>query len=219
MFTPAANALAHRLARHHPRPAARPRLSARRRPPGRAGGAGRGRPAAPRDDGRHDRRRLGPDPRRPGHHADRARPRFTPEQDLLTAYDDDLAVITRRDDAGRATSSVSAAWLQADMLESLHLRPGMTVFETGSGGYNAELIAHLTGPGAGESSLSTSTPTSSAAPAASPQKPAADVSPHCSAMAPSATCPRRGGLRVRAGPGHTEPAVNCTDYKAYWLHR
>lgn len=75
------------------------------------------------------------------------RHRFAPERDLADAYNDDLAVITRRDETGRATSSVSAAWLQADMLESLHLQPGMTVFEAGSGGYNAELIAHLTGPG------------------------------------------------------------------------
>jgi protein-L-isoaspartate(D-aspartate) O-methyltransferase len=74
------------------------------------------------------------------------RHRYTPETDLATAYDDDLAVVTRRDDSGRATSSVSAAWLQADMAESLRLRPGAHVFEAGSGGYNAELIAHVVGP-------------------------------------------------------------------------
>ncbi|WP_406499859.1 methyltransferase, FxLD system [Streptomyces sp. NBC_00846] len=75
------------------------------------------------------------------------RHRYAQEKDLKTAYDDDLAVVTRRDDAGRATSSVSAAWLQADMVESLHLRPGASVYEAGSGGYNAELIAHVIGPG------------------------------------------------------------------------
>ncbi|MFD4554893.1 methyltransferase, FxLD system [Streptomyces sp. NPDC058469] len=74
------------------------------------------------------------------------RHRFTPESPLTTAYDDDLAVITRRDDEGQATSSVSAAWLQADMIESLHLEPGLTVCEVGSGGYNAELLAHVLGP-------------------------------------------------------------------------
>ena len=75
------------------------------------------------------------------------RHRFTPETDLPTAYDDDLAVVTRRAETGRATSSVSAAWLQADMIESLRLQPGASVYEAGSGGYNAELLAHVVGPG------------------------------------------------------------------------
>ncbi|WP_019070745.1 methyltransferase, FxLD system [Streptomyces hokutonensis] len=75
------------------------------------------------------------------------RHRFTPESPLATAYDDDLAVVTRRDDEEQATSSVSAAWLQADMIESLRLEPGMTVCEVGSGGYNAELLAHVVGGG------------------------------------------------------------------------
>ncbi|MEV7157042.1 methyltransferase, FxLD system [Streptomyces misionensis] len=74
------------------------------------------------------------------------RHRFAPETDLKTAYDDDLAVVTRRDENGRAISSVSAAWLQADMAEQLQLKPGATVLEVGSGGYNAELIAHIVGP-------------------------------------------------------------------------
>ncbi|WP_225850139.1 methyltransferase, FxLD system [Streptomyces sp. HPF1205] len=75
------------------------------------------------------------------------RHRFAPEADLATAYDGgDRAVITRRDEAGKATSSVSAAWLQADMIENLRLVPGAVVFEAGSGGYNAELIAHVAGP-------------------------------------------------------------------------
>lgn len=74
------------------------------------------------------------------------RHRFTPEQDLATAYDHDLAVVTRRDESGQAVSSVSAAWLQADMIESLRLRPGAVVYEAGSGGYNAELLAQVAGP-------------------------------------------------------------------------
>jgi protein-L-isoaspartate(D-aspartate) O-methyltransferase len=74
------------------------------------------------------------------------RHRFAPEADLATAYDGgDRAVITRRDTAGKAISSVSAAWVQADMLEGLGLRPGASVFEAGSGGYNAELLAHIAG--------------------------------------------------------------------------
>ncbi|GGT23261.1 methyltransferase domain-containing protein [Streptomyces griseoviridis] len=75
------------------------------------------------------------------------RHRFAPEVNLAEAYDGgDRAVITRRDATGTAISSVSAAWLQARMIESLLLGPGAIVFEAGSGGYNAELIAHATGP-------------------------------------------------------------------------
>ncbi|MFI0928667.1 methyltransferase, FxLD system [Streptomyces sp. NPDC021012] len=76
------------------------------------------------------------------------RHRFAPEANLLAAYNGgDRAVVTRRDEAGTAISSVSAAWLQADMIEHLGLEPGAVVFEAGSGGYNAELIAHVAGPG------------------------------------------------------------------------
>lgn len=87
-------------------------------------------------------------PSAPAQEALRAVPRhrFTPESPLATAYDDDLAVVTRRDETGAAVSSVSAAWLQADMIENLHLEPGMQVFEVGSGGYNAELLAHMVAP-------------------------------------------------------------------------
>ncbi|WP_079170888.1 methyltransferase, FxLD system [Streptomyces sp. CC53] len=75
------------------------------------------------------------------------RHRFAPEVNLATAYDgSDRAVITRRDETGTAISSVSAAWLQGDMIENLCLTPGAIVFEAGSGGYNAELIAHVAGP-------------------------------------------------------------------------
>ncbi|ADL47635.1 methyltransferase, FxLD system [Micromonospora aurantiaca (nom. illeg.)] len=61
------------------------------------------------------------------------------------AYADDV-VITRRDRDGRATSSISAPWLQAYMLEQAGLRPGARVLEIGSGGYNAALIADVVGP-------------------------------------------------------------------------
>ncbi|WP_331735579.1 methyltransferase, FxLD system (plasmid) [Streptomyces sp. NBC_01166] len=74
------------------------------------------------------------------------RHRFIPEAPLETAYDDDLAVVTLREGPGTAVSSVSAAWLQADMIEQLRLKPGMTVLEVGAGGYNAELLAHVLGP-------------------------------------------------------------------------
>ncbi|GHJ26830.1 hypothetical protein TPA0910_12630 [Streptomyces hygroscopicus subsp. sporocinereus] len=75
------------------------------------------------------------------------RHRFAPEVRLTDAYDGgDRAVITRRDGTGATISSVSAAWLQADMIETLCLKPGAIVFEAGSGGCNAELIAHVAGP-------------------------------------------------------------------------
>lgn len=73
------------------------------------------------------------------------RHRFVPETRLETAYRDDLAVVTVRESPQTALSSVSAAWLQADMIEQLRLKPGMTVLEVGSGGYNAELLAHVLG--------------------------------------------------------------------------
>ncbi|MEU7028912.1 methyltransferase, FxLD system [Streptomyces sp. NPDC046275] len=76
------------------------------------------------------------------------RHRFAPEVNLAAAYDGgDRAVVTRRDETGAAISSVSAAWLQARMIENLGLAPGAVVFEAGSGGYNAELLAHVAGPG------------------------------------------------------------------------
>ncbi|MFD7861354.1 methyltransferase, FxLD system [Streptomyces sp. NPDC059783] len=74
------------------------------------------------------------------------RHRYAPEANLSDGYDGgDRAIVTRRDATGRAISSVSAAWLQADMIEQLRLDPGAVVFEAGSGGYNAELIAHVAG--------------------------------------------------------------------------
>ncbi|MCX5103949.1 hypothetical protein [Streptomyces sp. NBC_00439] len=73
------------------------------------------------------------------------RHRFVPEAPLETAYHDDLAVVTVRDSSRTALSSVSAAWLQAHMIEELRLEPGTTVLEVGSGGYNAELLAHVVG--------------------------------------------------------------------------
>ena len=75
-----------------------------------------------------------------------ARHRYIPEVRLETAYDDDLAVVTSRDKAGRAVSSVSASWLQGVMIDGLRPEPGMTMLEVGSGGFNAELVAYVVGP-------------------------------------------------------------------------
>lgn len=77
----------------------------------------------------------------------RAVPRhlFIPEVPLASAYEPEEAVITKSDEDGVAISSVSAARIQAFMLEQAEIRPGMRVLEIGSGGYNAALIAELVG--------------------------------------------------------------------------
>ncbi len=77
----------------------------------------------------------------------RAVPRhlFAPEASLAEAYANEI-VRTKRDSQGMTTSSVSAPWLQAVMLEQAGLRPGMRCLEIGSGGYNAALMAEVVGP-------------------------------------------------------------------------
>ncbi|MER7808393.1 methyltransferase domain-containing protein [Streptomyces sp900116325] len=70
---------------------------------------------------------------------------FAPEVPAQKTYANDI-VATRHSDDGRITSSISAPWLQADMLEAAHIEPGHRVLEIGSGGYNAALIAELVGP-------------------------------------------------------------------------
>ncbi|MGP3912997.1 methyltransferase, FxLD system [Nonomuraea sp. 10N515B] len=62
------------------------------------------------------------------------------------AYSTRDTVVTKRNAEGKATSSISAPWLPAEMLETAQLRPGARVLEVGSGGYNAALIAELVGP-------------------------------------------------------------------------
>jgi protein-L-isoaspartate(D-aspartate) O-methyltransferase len=76
-----------------------------------------------------------------------ARERFLPaDTPLEIAYGVDNSVVTKRDQHGVAVSSVSAAYIQARMLEQAELRPGMSVLEIGSGGLNAALIAEIVGP-------------------------------------------------------------------------
>lgn len=70
---------------------------------------------------------------------------FAPEVPTEMAYANDT-IPTRHASDGRTISSVSAPWLQADMLEAARIRPGHHVLEIGSGGYNAALIAELVGP-------------------------------------------------------------------------
>jgi protein-L-isoaspartate(D-aspartate) O-methyltransferase len=70
---------------------------------------------------------------------------FLPEVALEQAYAPEFALTTKRDRNGTAVSSVSAARIQAQMLEQAEIAPGMRVLEIGSGGYNAALIAELAG--------------------------------------------------------------------------
>lgn len=74
------------------------------------------------------------------------RHRFAPEASLEEAYDPFTAVVTKHDEHGVATSSVSAPQIQAMMLQQAQLEPGHRVLEIGSGGYNAALITELVGP-------------------------------------------------------------------------
>jgi protein-L-isoaspartate(D-aspartate) O-methyltransferase len=73
------------------------------------------------------------------------RERFAPEALPATAYSARDVVVTKRDGEGRAVSSVSAPWLQAEMLEAARLGRGDRVLEVGSGGYNAAVIAEIVG--------------------------------------------------------------------------
>lgn len=76
---------------------------------------------------------------------------FAPREPLERVYRHDLALVTKRDESGRAVSSMSAAWLQAEMLNqalTAHgtLR-GCRVLEIGTGsGCNAALLRNLVGP-------------------------------------------------------------------------
>lgn len=71
---------------------------------------------------------------------------FAPGESLADAYTATSTLLTKRDEHGVAVSTVSAAYIQAMMLEQAQVEPGMRVLEIGSGGYNAALIAELVGP-------------------------------------------------------------------------
>lgn len=70
---------------------------------------------------------------------------FAPNAALEAAYANDI-IPTRHASDGRVISSISAPWLQADMLEAARIQRGHRVLEIGSGGYNAALMAELVGP-------------------------------------------------------------------------
>jgi protein-L-isoaspartate(D-aspartate) O-methyltransferase len=70
---------------------------------------------------------------------------FTPGVPLARAYEN-TAVATKTDERGTALSSVSAPGAVAGMLAQLDVRPGESVLEIGSGGYQAALLRELAGP-------------------------------------------------------------------------
>ncbi len=79
----------------------------------------------------------------------RAVPRhlFTPGVPVTRAYEDIYtSIVTKRSERGTSLSSVSAPWIVAGMLAQLDVRPGQSVLEIGSGGYQAALLRELVGP-------------------------------------------------------------------------
>ncbi len=70
---------------------------------------------------------------------------FAPGEPLEAAYAPQGIVMAKRGPDGLALSVMSAAHLQAVMLERAGFEPGMRVLEVGSGGYNAALIQEITG--------------------------------------------------------------------------
>jgi protein-L-isoaspartate(D-aspartate) O-methyltransferase len=75
---------------------------------------------------------------------------FTPGVPLARAYEDDAVVLPQ---AGEGRSPVSAPSMIAGMLAQLDVRPGESVLEIGSGGYQAALLRELAGPGGSVTTL------------------------------------------------------------------
>lgn len=71
---------------------------------------------------------------------------FAPGEPLEKVYQTNTTLVPKIDAQGRQTSVVSASHIQAIQLEQADVRPGMSVLEIGSGGYNAALIAEVVGP-------------------------------------------------------------------------
>lgn len=70
---------------------------------------------------------------------------FAPGEPLASAYAPHSTVKVKQDEHGRNLSVMSAAHLQAVMLEQAAIEPGMRVLEIGSGGFNAALIQEIVG--------------------------------------------------------------------------
>jgi protein-L-isoaspartate(D-aspartate) O-methyltransferase len=72
---------------------------------------------------------------------------FTPGVPVARAYEDIYtSIVTKASADGVSLSSVSAPWIVAGMLAQLDVRPGQSVLEIGSGGYQAALLCELAGP-------------------------------------------------------------------------
>jgi protein-L-isoaspartate(D-aspartate) O-methyltransferase len=72
---------------------------------------------------------------------------FTPGVPLARAYADDAVVLRQAGEGSAGRSPVSAPSMIALMLAQLDVRPGESVLETGSGGYQAALLRELADPG------------------------------------------------------------------------
>src|SRR5690606_40047772 len=122
--------------------------------------------------------------REPVHRALRAVPRhvFLPEVSLEEAYAAGTPVVTKRDPDGRPLSSASAPGIVSAMRDQLDVHPGQRVLEIGAGtGYNAALLAELTGPGGRVTSI--------------------DVDPWCTARARRALERTGHAVDLRTGDG------------------
>ncbi|MGW7463813.1 methyltransferase, FxLD system [Streptomyces xantholiticus] len=73
------------------------------------------------------------------------RHRFAPDAPVALAYDLHRTVPVKKDEHGLDMSVMSAAHLQAVMLEQAGIEPGMKVLEIGSGGVNAAYLQELVG--------------------------------------------------------------------------
>ncbi|MEV7780646.1 methyltransferase, FxLD system [Kitasatospora sp. NPDC088351] len=73
------------------------------------------------------------------------RHRFAPDAPVEVAYDLHRTVPVKKDENGLELSVMSAAHLQAVMLEQAGIEPGMKVLEIGSGGVNAAYLQELVG--------------------------------------------------------------------------
>jgi protein-L-isoaspartate(D-aspartate) O-methyltransferase len=73
------------------------------------------------------------------------RHRFAPDAPVALAYDLHRTVPVKKDEHGLDISVMSAAHLQAVMLEQAGIEPGMKVLEIGSGGVNAAYLQELVG--------------------------------------------------------------------------
>src|ERR1700691_3463865 len=140
----------------------------------------------------------------------RAVPRhlFTPDASLDEAYRPYDSVVTVRDAAGRALSSVSAPQLQAFMLEQAGIEPGMRVLEVGSGGYNAARRAGRAGRRGHQHGHR---------PASHQPGPAATHPGGVSASRGGAR--RRRGRRPQPGPVRPDPDHCGRMGRALWLDR